>query len=67
MTSITYALLFDLISEKIAMTGHRIKVPNVTKNKKTGEVEFHAPRKKLPPHVKAIKAKKRSFRKGKRV
>jgi len=57
---ITELLLFDLISEKIAMTGHRIKLPNA--RMKDGKLEIDPPRKKLPPHVKAIKAKKKKWK-----
>ena len=65
---ITEFLLYALIAEKEAAmsTGHRIKIPNVTKNKK-GEMEFDAPKKKKTLQQRYAEKKKQSFKKGKRI
>lgn len=56
------------LRKKIAMaTGHRIKIHNVTKNKKTGEMEFNAPKKKKTLQQRYAAKTKRSFKKGKRI
>jgi hypothetical protein len=53
------------LEDKIAMTGHKTKLPNA--RMKDGKLEIDGPRKKLPPHVKYAMDKRTKVKRGKRV